>query len=78
MESIYARTEYGFVSKPIVMIDPEPERLFGLLDLFWIIPLILIVVSFFAFVGYFYWLFPEQAIAWLPFWIIALLFDMET
>ena len=59
------KTKYSvktFSSEPIFDIDIPYEKIYGLLDLIWIIPLAILALAFGIFIALFYYLFPYQLI----------------
>lgn len=72
-EGMKIEISYGIYdcSKPVFLIEPSPCLEFRWWDLFWAVPLCFVLFSFFAFAVFFYWHFPQQAIAWIPVWILA-------
>lgn len=57
-----------FISEPIFDINIEYKKIYGWLDLIWLIPLITLIILLSVFIVLFYWLFPYQLI-----WIIIFL-----
>lgn len=67
------KIDYGFtdIFNSVIDIQIGDDTLFNLFDLVWIIPLGLLFLGAVIFSVYFFYLFPEQLVFWIPIWIIA-------